>query len=182
MTNKELVYLKKQLSLEKQKITKLNELLNHTDVIEYLKLKGLEYNKLEIDDWRLIREILSNYKITNTNNIYVLIGSFLTDCSIRYQETDYYIRRVNLMDKEAEYRIYKNIEDQTIKKAYLKKDCFKPSTVLTSNFEKENIVFIPENSSINCFYEEIRKYFFEQSLYKGQTKAKQLLLKKYNSI
>lgn len=69
MTNKELVYLRKQLSLEKQKITKLNELLNHTDVIEYLKLKGLEYNKLEINDWRLIKEILSNYKITNTNNI-----------------------------------------------------------------------------------------------------------------
>lgn len=47
MTRKELIDLRRLLENEKNRRLRINELLESEDVIEFLKLKGIDENKLD---------------------------------------------------------------------------------------------------------------------------------------
>lgn len=183
MNKNDILIIKKMLEIEKNRTKKLNELQKEKNVIEYLKLKGLkEEIKNTCDEWYFIKKILREYKIKETNNIYVLTGTYFTDCYINYQETDYYEKEVPFDSENAEYRIYKNIENETCKKAYLSEEFFGYPQILVNEFEQNNIVLNPYNSNKNEeIYEQIRKDFFTETLNKGQVKAKKIVIKKYSN-
>jgi len=84
--------------------------LEKEEILEFLELKGIKEDKtLDIDEWKIIREILKDFEITKTNGIYVCTGTYFSDCDICYEDTNYYPRAVNFDSDIAEYRIYKDI-------------------------------------------------------------------------
>lgn len=183
MKPNQLVYLKKTLKYEKEKILRINELLQNENVIEFLKLKGINEQTLIIDEWPIIKKILEDYKLTETNGIYVCTGAFYEDCDICYQETTYYTRSTDLFSELAEYRIYRDIESGIARKAFLKSSSMEKSIVLANQFEQENIVLNPYGTSKNKNgYNEVRKTFFIEAIKNGQPKAKQLILKQYSKM
>lgn len=183
MKQNELVYLKKTLKYEKERILRINELLQNETVIEFLKLKGINEQLLTVDEWEIIKKILENYKLTQTNGIYVCTGAFYEDCDICYQETTYYTRAVDLFSEFALYRSYRDIESGIVKHAYLNTSEVGKSVVLAKNFEQENIVLNPYGTNKNRNgYDEVRKTFFIEAIKKGQPKAKQLILNRYNRM
>lgn len=183
MKRNELVYLKKTLKYEKERILRINELLQNENVIEFLKLKGIDEQLLTIDEWEIIKKILEDYKIIETNGIYVCTGAFYEDCNICYQETTYYTRAVDLFSELALYRSYRDIESGVVKHAYLNANEMGKSVVLTKDFEQENIVLNPYSTNKNKNgYDEVRKTFFIEAIKNGQPKAKQLILNRYNKM
>lgn len=183
MKSNQLVYLKKTLKFEKERILRINELLQNENVIEFLKLKGINEQSLIIDEWSIIEKILEDYKLTETNGIYVCTGAFYEDCDICYQETTYYTRSTDLFSELAEYRIYRDIESGIARKAFLKSSSMEKSIVLANQFEQENIVLNPYGTSKNKNgYDEVRKKFFIEAIKNGQPKAKQLILKQYSKM
>lgn len=181
MTNTELLTLKKLIENEKSKRKRINELLQSKDVLEFLKLKGIKCDNSSENS--ILEDILKQFVITKTNDIYVYIKAYLTDSNMCYQETTYYEKLVKLDNPNIEYKLYKNIENGIIRKAYVKKEFFGYPKVLTTDFEKENIVLNPYNSIDNDNgYDEVRNVFFTESLINGQAKAKKLILNKYKRI
>ena len=58
MTRKELIDLRRLLENEKNRRLRINELLDREDVIEFLKLKGIDENKHDAtNEWAVLREI-----------------------------------------------------------------------------------------------------------------------------
>ena len=148
-----------------------------------MKLKGINEQSLIIDEWSIIEKILEDYKLTETNGIYVCTGAFYEDCDICYQETTYYTRSTDLFSELAEYRIYRDIESGIARKAFLKSSSMEKSIVLANQFEQENIVLNPYGTSKNKNgYNEVRKTFFIEAIKNGQPKAKQLILKQYSKM
>ena len=183
MKPSQLVYLKKELNREKERIYRINELLKNKDVIEFLKLNGLSMQSLIADEWEILTKILENYEINQTNGIYVCTGAYYEYCNICYQETNYYTYPTDLFSELAEYRVYKDIESGVIKHAYLSlKDC-DCQAILTKDFESKNIVLNPYGTYKNKNgYDEVRKLFFLEAIKDGQPKAKQLVLSKFNKM
>lgn len=183
MNRNDILIIKKMLEIEKNRTKKLNELLKDKNVIEYLNIKGITEEIKDIcDDWYFIKNILKEYKIKETNNIYVLIGTYITDSYINYQETDYYEKEVPFDSEDAEYRLYKNIENGLIRKAYLSEEFFGYPKILVNEFEQNNIILNPYNSNKNNeIYEQIKKDFFTEIINQGQVKAKKILIKKYSN-
>lgn len=183
MKRNELVCLKKTLKYEKERILRINELLQNENVIEFLKLKEIDKQVLTIDEWEIIKKILEDYKLTQTNGIYVCTGAFYEDCNICYQETTYYTRAVDLFSELALYRSYRDIESGVVKHAYLDATEIGKSVVLAKDFEQENIVLNPYGTNKNKNgYDEVRKTFFIEAIKNGQPKAKQLILNRYNKM
>lgn len=46
------------------------------------------------------------------------VGTYCTDCYISYEDINWYTKVVDFDSKEREYRMYQDIEDGRIKKAY----------------------------------------------------------------
>lgn len=183
MKPNQLVYLKKALKYEKEKILRINELLQNESVIEFLKLKGIDNQLLFIDEWEILKKILEDYEFNQTNGVYVCIGAFYEDCNICYQETNYHICSTDIFSKLAEYRVYKDIESGVVRKAFLNKNSMENFLVLSKQFEQENIVLNPYGTSKNKNgYEEVRETFFVEAIKNGQPKAKQFILNKYNRM
>ena len=84
MTRKELIDLRRLLENEKNRRLRINELLQSEEVIEFLKLKGIEEKPVDIGEWLILRKILEKFEITSTNGIYVCTGTYCIDCSICY--------------------------------------------------------------------------------------------------
>ena len=183
MTRKELIDLRRLLENEKNRRLRINELLERENVIEFLKLKGIDEKPVDIEEWLVLREILENFKITNTNGIYVCVGTYCTDCYISYEDTNWYTKEVDFDSKEREYRIYEDIEDGKIKKAYFEQLLYKRPVELVMQFERDNIVLNPYNTNngSNGYYEVI-KMFFTSAIKNGQAKAKKLVLSKFNRM
>lgn len=177
MTRKELIDLRRLLENEKNRRLRINELLESENVIEFLKLKGIDEKTVDIEEWLVLREILENFKITNTNGIYVCVGTYCTDCYISYEDTNWYTKEVDFDSKEREYRIYEDIEDGKIKKAYFEQPSYGHPVELVMQFERDNIVLNPYNTNngSNGYY-EVRKMFFTSAIKSGQAKAKKLVL------
>lgn len=204
MKKTELIKLKKILQQELNRRSKINELLDNDLVREYLVLNNMDIYKYDMDDkWLILKEILQNFEITETNGILVLTGCFITECSICYEETDYYEKRVDFDNKYIEYQVFKDIEnsqkhiaysDDYIKREleeenrfYIRYDmdistfCHKRyGRSLVSELMEKYAILNPYNTYKNMNgFNEVQKDFYINSIEKGQPKAKQLVLSKY---
>ena len=205
MKKSELIKLKKLLQQETDRRNRINELLSNGLIQEFLSLNNLNINELQSDDKRLIlKELLKNFEITGSNGILVCTGSYLTDCSICYQETNYYTKEVPFDNPYIEYQTFEDIETNKIHTAYTDKHIQKeleeekriytrsqmtPSEFchkrygryLVSELMEKYIILNPYNSSKNSNgFNEVQKDFFTTAIENGQPKAKQLVLSKYS--
>lgn len=209
MKREELIKLKKMYNQELERRTRINQLLKEDNVLEYLKLNGINFERMQIEDtWSIIKELLKNIEITETNSILVHTSNYMLECKICYEETDYYRFPVPFNDNKTEYQTFRNIEtgkiytscsDNYVKNEFdnnnysyyfpdknesnitLSEFCHKlHNRVLTSELRQKYTILNPYNSSKNQNgYEEVRKDFFETAITKGQTSAKKLILSKY---
>lgn len=209
MKREELIKLKKMYNQELERRTRINQLLKEDNVLEYLKLNGMNLERMQIEDtWSIIKELLKNIEITETNSILVHTSNYMLECKICYEETDYYRFPVPFNDNKTEYQTFRNIEtgkiytscsDNYVKNEFdnnnysyyfpdknesnitLSEFCHKlHNRVLTSELRQKYTILNPYNSSKNQNgYEEVRKDFFETAITKGQTSAKKLILSKY---
>lgn len=209
MKREELIKLKKMYNQELERRTRINQLLKEDNVLEYLKLNGIKLERMQIEDtWSIIKELLKNIEITETNSILVHTSNYMLECKICYEETDYYRFPVPFNDNKTEYQTFRNIEtgkiytscsDNYVKNEFdnnnysyyfpdknesnitLSEFCHKlHNRVLTSELRQKYKILNPYNSSKNQNgYEEVRKDFFETAITKGQTSAKKLILSKY---
>ena len=209
MKREELIKLKKMYNQELERRTRINQLLKEDNVLEYLKLNGINLERMQIEDmWSIIKELLKNIEITETNSILVHTSNYMLECKMCYEETDYYRITVPFDDNKTEYQTFRNIEtgkiytscsDDYVKNEFdnnnysyyfpdknesnitLSEFCHKfYNRVLTSELRKKYTILNPYNSSKNQNgYEEVRKDFFETAITKGQTSAKKLILSKY---
>ena len=209
MKREELIKLKKMYNQELERRTRINQLLKEDNVLEYLKLNGMNLERMQIEDtWSIIKELLKNIEITETNSILVHTSNYMLECKMCYEETDYYRLPVPFNDNKTEYQTFRNIEtgkiytscsDDYVKNEFdnnnysyyfpdknesnitLSEFCHKfYNRVLTSELRQKYIILNPYNSSKNQNgYEEVRKDFFETAITKGQTSAKKLILSKY---
>ena len=70
MKREELIKLKKMYNQELERRTRINQLLKKDNVLEYLKLNGINLERMQIEDtWSIIKELLKNIEITETNSI-----------------------------------------------------------------------------------------------------------------
>ena len=209
MKREELIKLKKMYNQELERRTRINQLLKEDNVLEYLKLNGINLERMQIEDtWSIIKELLKNIEITETNSILVHTSNYMLECKMCYEETDYYRIIVPFNDNKTEYQTFRNIEtgkiytscsDDYVKNEFdnnnysyyfpdknesnitLSEFCHKfYNRVLTSELRQKYTILNPYNSSKNQNgYEEVRKDFFETAITKGQTSAKKLILSKY---
>ena len=209
MKREELIKLKKMYNQELERRTRINQLLKEDNVLEYLKLNGIKLERMQIEDtWSIIKELLKNIEITETNSILVHTSNYMLECKMCYEETDYYRIAVSFNDNKTEYQTFRNIEtgkiytscsDDYVKNEFdnnnhsyyfpdknesnitLSEFCHKfYNRVLTSELRQKYTILNPYNSSKNQNgYEEVRKDFFETAITKGQTSAKKLILSKY---
>lgn len=209
MKREELIKLKKMYNQELERRIRINQLLKEDNVLEYLKLNGINLERMQIEDmWSIIKELLKNIEITETNSILVHTSNYMLECKMCYEETDYYRIAVSFNDNKTEYQTFRNIEtgkiytscsDDYVKNEFdnnnysyyfpdknesnitLSEFCHKfYNRVLTSELRKKYTILNPYNSSKNQNgYEEVRKDFFETAITKGQTSAKKLILSKY---
>lgn len=122
------------------------------------------------ENYELLRKILEDYKVTNTNNIYVVTRAFHYKYGFEVPFDSYY---------DIGSRVYTNIEDKSTVKAWISEQAYDKRTI-TSEFEKNNIVLNPYNTSKNNNgYENVRHEFFKNAIKYGQEKAKKLILSKY---
>ena len=209
MKREELIKLKKMYNQELERRIRINQLLKEDNVLEYLKLNGINLERMQIEDtWSIIKELLKNIEITETNSILVHTSNYMLECKMCYEETDYYRIAVSFNDNKTEYQTFRNIEtgkiytscsDDYVKNEFdnnnhsyyfpdknesnitLSEFCHKfYNRVLTSELRQKYTILNPYNSSKNQNgYEEVRKDFFETAITKGQTSAKKLILSKY---
>ena len=207
MKREELIKLKKMYNQELERRIRINQLLKEDNVLEYLKLNGINLERMQIEDmWSIIKELLKNIEITETNSILVHTSNYMLECKMCYEENDYYRITVPFDDNKTEYQTFRNIEtgkiytscsDDYVKSEFDSNDykyrfpnkpnmtlnefCLElHNRLLTSELRQKYTILNPYNSSKNQNgYEEVRKDFFETAITKGQTSAKKLILSKY---
>lgn len=205
MKRQELVNLKKLLQEEIYRINRRNELLSNDLVQEFVSLCSIDIENLNANDkWSIIKNILIDYPITESNGILVYTDACKTDCDICYQETTFYTINTSLDDSKREYQIFRDIEtnkhylayaDEYINTLILERNRYygenlqvtpsefchsKYSRDLVSELQKKYIILNPYNTHKNSNgFDEVQELFFTTAIEKGQPKAKQLLLSKY---
>lgn len=187
MKTSELTKLRKLYKLEYERLNKISELSKENKVNEFIKLTNIDIDKLiDIDDNKIIDNILKNINITNTNNIYVCTKQCSCTSDWCDPETNYYIVNVPFDSKYFEFRYYQNIETLKYVIAYSKPEFIDyriKNAYLTSNFEDSHIVLNPYNTyENNNGFDEVRKEFLTNCINMSQEKAKKLILDKYKRI
>lgn len=177
MNRNELVKYRKLVNEEIDKRKRINELLETDLLKEYLKIKGINEADMDIRNIReVIKGVLKEFKVKDTNGIYVCTSACYIDCHISYQDTEYYTVDVDIDSKYAERKVYYDIETGELKRASIE-DKYYP---LIKDFEKNNVVLNPYNSCKNMNgYEEVKLDYFESVLTNNQDKAKKMILSKY---
>lgn len=204
MKKTELIELKKLLQQEKNRRNRINELLSNDLIQEFLLLNSLNIPELQLDDnWIILKELLKEFQITESNGILVCTGSYLNACNVCYQETEYYIKEVSFDNPYIEYQTFKDIETSKIHTAYTDKHiqylierennlyngtkmtpsefCYsKYRNCLVSELMNKYIILNPYNSSKNeNGFHEVQKDFFITAVENDQSNAKQLVLNRY---
>ena len=208
MKRTELIKLKKLLQQETVRRNRINELLSNNLIQEFISLNNLNIQDLPIDDkWIILEELLKEIDITESNGILVCVGSYVTACSICYQETDYYEKEVSFDSGYIKYQRFKDIETNKIYTAYCdgyirrkfeehknlifptipnmspSEFCHNRYGRLISELKEKYTILNPYNSSKNeNGLKEVRKDFFTTAIGYGQPKAKQLILSKYSQM
>ena len=78
MKREELIKLKKMYNKELERRIRINQLLKEDNVLEYLKLNGINLERMQIEDmWSIIKELLKNIEITETNSILVHTSNYM---------------------------------------------------------------------------------------------------------
>ncbi len=204
MKKSELVKLKKLLKQEIDRRERINELLSTGSIKEFLSLSNLNIHELQTDDrWLILNKLLKDFQITESNGILVCTGSYLIDCNICYEETDYYVKEVSFDNPYVEYRTFQDIETSKIHTAHMDKSIqneleeenhysneikMTPSEFCHSRYKRllvselmaKYIILNPYNTSKNeNGFMEVQKDFFTTAIEQGQPKAKELILNKY---
>ena len=178
MKKGELVKLRKIIKEEIKRREEMNRLITNEYVIKYLNLIGESTDEKNIEDIRgMLVDILRNFKVSETNGIYVCTKAFDRDS---HAPKVYYgtPERFSSMD----YKCYKDIESGEEIETNL---VYGPYIDI---FERRHTVLNPYNAAYDDKvirengYEEVRLDFFEESYRKGQSKAVQMVLKKYPRI
>lgn len=176
MRNCEQTKLRKLINEEIEKRRKINQYLDNEDILRYLKLVEESTQKKDLENIKeMLIEILKDFKVTDSNGIYVCTKAYDEDkCAPIY----YYFKPKS----SADYKCYKDIETQKeIKTDWV----YGPSI---TDFEKSHIVLNPYNASWEDEdikengYQDVRLDFFEETYKHGQEKAMQKILKKYPRI
>ena len=176
MRKSELIKLRNLVNEEIEKRKKINQCLNSKDVLEYLNLIDGCTDKKDLNDIKdILKKLLKNYKVTDSNGIYV--------CTKAYDEDNcapitYYYRPTS----NADHRCYKDIEtEEEITTNWV----YGPGI---NEFESSHIVLNPYNASYNDKeikengFEDVRLYYFEECYKHGQNEAFQKVLIKYPRI
>ena len=202
MNKTELIRLKRLLQKEVDRRNRINELISSDLIQEFIRLNKLDISNFDTDDkWIILEELLKNFEITESNGILVCTGCYVTQCSICYQETNYYLQKVSFDSKYTEYQIFEDIETSKIYKAYIDsyiekifKDryfyeedmsfsefCHKRyGRYLVSELKERYTLLNPYNTSEkDNGFKEVQRDFFTTAVEKGQPKARQLVLSKY---
>ena len=80
MKREELIKLKKMYNQELERRTRINQLLKEDNVLEYLKLNGIKLERMQIEDtWSIIKELLKNIEIAETNSILVHTSNYMLE-------------------------------------------------------------------------------------------------------
>lgn len=157
-------------------LDRLRKLEENDIVKEYIKLKQqldtTNYQKIlgEPENQILYSTFYSHrYMIKDTNEIYVCIGTFRLDniCDIEHGPSDIRLKRD---DPRAEYRIYRNLEDEFSKQIPIHK---------CEEFERTHNVIIPKTTlSTEKYYYELQKEFITLAVTEGQETACRKILKR----
>lgn len=176
MTNGELKDIKRnyeELTTAKTETDLLNEAIElyeqHPIVIKYLNLKrkleliAKSHSKVEeLDDAELLEYVINNIGISNTNNIYVYMGTYQQNDNITEEYPCDFI--VSYDDPNADYRLYINIESPDDERKII--------CNLQSDFEKQNIVlYPPQGINSSTYFYEIRNMYFKTAINEGQENA-----------
>ena len=160
-------------------------MMKKNELIKYRKLVIDEYKRRQIlnesvDLNEIINQALKEFKVTESNGIYVCTKAFYYDWHVCYQDLECYTVNVDIDSKYAERKIYCDIESGLIVKGSIEKGDY---CQLITDFESNNIVLNPYNSCKDKNgYEEVRLDFFESILNRGQTQTKKKILSKYPRI
>ena len=193
MKKSEVAKLKKQYYLELERVRKINELSKRKDILEFLRLQGINFEELSED---ILDNILKNFKVSETNGILVCTGNYYTDCRICYEETNYQTVLTKFDSSYTEFRTYRNIENEKFYLGYMKdyiksicgnetieEYCKKNGFRLSSAIERTFTVLNPYNKSDgDNGYQDVRREFFMTTINKGQPSSKSLILSKYNHM
>lgn len=203
MNKAELIKLKKSLQQEIDRRNRINELLSNNLIQEFISLNNLNINELQPNNkWLILEYLIQKNPITESNGILVCTNSYLTECDICYQETNYYTRTVDFDNKFIEYQEFIDIETYEKHRAYVDKyiheymsdDSKRKMTpaeychsrfgnYLISELMDKYTILNPHNSSKNYNgFRDVQKDFFTTAIEKGQPKAKQLVLSKYQKM
>lgn len=183
MKRNELIKLRKLVNQEIERRKRIEELLKENLVQEYLELTkinsvSIDHNNIE----EILNQIIDTLTITETNGIYVCTRAWRTEEYTTYEDTSRYSEYVDVDSKRAEYKTYGDIESDKVIMA-VKKDTRGNVWPLISDFERDNIVLNPYNTSENeNGYDEVKIDFFKMVLDYGQAKGKKLILEKYPRI
>ena len=179
MNSLELTTLRKQLLQEKIKGDRIRLLQTNSDVIEYMRLRGISKMNIETEKEMLAR-LLNKCVLTPTNNIWILTGSFITDIGRCDEDAFEYNRRVGLFDPEAEIKEFRNLESISVQRLHVRRINDSPTS---QEFMQDNIVINPTNGidPMNGFY-DVRNEFVYNAVTSGEANAKALLLYKYKRI
>ena len=183
MKKSELIKLKKELLREIERRKKIEELLSKIDVQEFLSLTKIDYKMIKSsDEYTILREILDNFEVSESNGILVCTGTYIYDCDI--YDRHYTSRLIDFDSKYADFRVYTDIENGQKYKAYYDTSLLEYRKCYNvSQFEKDNIVLNPHNTyKDNNGYDEVRLEYFYNSVHFGQPKSKKMLLEKYPRI
>jgi hypothetical protein len=185
MKREELIQLKELIEEEKKRREDIQKLQLKQDVMDYLALLGKEGVELDPNDIiDIVKSIFSDFKVTNTNGIYVCTDAHSVDSQVTYEGTEFYSLRQPINAKNVVRRFYKNIEDDKYVKASKDKHDIACGLYVDMNqFESTNTVLNPYNDQLHeNGFDEVRANFVSSAISKDQTEAKRRLLSMYERL
>ena len=176
MNREELNDIKNRVLNELKRRRRINELLGKSDVMELLDLEELDVSREDIDEDSILKSVLNQVKIKDSNKVYVLIGAYsFSDCCIEGVD---YPEKVSLNSMYADYYMYQDIE------TYEGVIGFKnPSVgqIFYEDFERDNIVLNPCNGNgFKNGFDNVRFDFFKESIKNGQDAGLKKIYSLYN--
>ena len=174
MKKSELIKFRKEVKKEIERRKVVLELLQNENVRSVLQYYGINEDSVDINNTReIIERMLWNFKVTETNGIYVCTQAYDEDehAPVRYYmapDGKYLPERKRYMDIESREEVVTSF--------------YGPSIM---SFERSHIVLNPNNAPFDDDkikangFNEVRLDFFEGCYNNGQNEAVKMILKKY---
>ena len=179
MKTQELNYLSKKLFKEKILNERIRELEKRPDVVEYKKITGVQNFKVRSEK-DVLSDILKNYSLTSTNNIWIAINSFVVKLDHFDEDCFSYKETKDLFDLQADGRVYVNLESLDSRYVYFNNQ---EEIYNVDDFEFCNLILNPfDGKKEHNGFNEVRCEFVLNAINFGEEQAKEKLLKKYKRI